>query len=69
MTDSIIPLTEQLIRTLIKSIGFRRFTIALHNALVHGAILEESGCDFEPKDLDQIFDAIQSLSNAAVRIQ
>lgn len=64
-----IVYTENMIKTIISSIGFKGLMIALHNSLNHGIILEETGCDVTSEQLINIFEHVDALVKIAKDIE
>jgi len=61
-------IAENIVQSLIKSVGFKDFVIGINNAMAHGKALEEADISFTEKQLTEIFKGIDSLYAVAKKM-
>lgn len=67
-TNPTLAITEAVLKSILQEIGPKKFTIALHNASVHGSVFNENFSEYlddDDKFLKQWYEGIDQLSKAS----
>ena len=56
-----VDIADNVIRSLVKSVGPRKFFTGLHNAFVHGQVFKDAGIDVNDEQLGQLFEHFEGL--------
>lgn len=63
-----VDLVTAMFETLVAKVGLHETMVGIHNAFVHGELLDNTGYDFEEIDLEELYKHLEGLTHVSKRL-